>query len=790
MQFPSLPFKDEPAFTRENTFCIRRQKTRLWQEDFKLPHVKKKNEEAKKNVEKRLIKSDKPSGHPFRIRRERPRSCELTSRTLELANFRLPEIVVHCKIANLKQRVLPQERTIIRQSTNVASVTNVVSTHRRPERERRGQIKGWDNELRPDDGITIWMKRQKLMESKREQGCGLGQASVGTKKHPALLDTEHHIPITHRCPNIDDLDIFMKDSLHNVFSHTSKKTTEPANSESNGNNVALKYTKNSKFGIVTPAGFVEKTENKHEEIGPDIDSYRHSKLVHGGAISESKSLQDLQTKEQLERSNSYLKFKRFLKFSKKERISGKNGDEEDEGYCSKTSSAEHKTGSESDGEDSGANVGNLDKSRMFSSMVDLTDLPSNAKDGDLTARSQGSKSFRFNDLLSASKAKFSYTHQAPSVCQLPGPGVSYNLRVENRKHEQDDNSWSYAKLKRNKELNRCYNAESMPHQQEQSTVYNIDNMKPMALVLRKISIQNAEENYPSIYHTEMQPTCIKAQPADVRHPSRNSSHNNSSRTGSRAESSMSQERSSPTRAESALSRVSSPRAQSRVSSPTKRNYGSTITESHQHASGNYQKRSPVRDVRVVNENNQKEGMWSPEVSYIDKNSASYSFGDLLPAMEKNIYTKLAAEPKFVRSEEERTQNEYTTTELIDMNCKPADDGYILLKKGLDLLTNVGHEKPTLGPPAFRPNQSRHPLMRSLTVVVGNSRQESTPRDRSPTSSRARPARTSSIKGSHQGDGGGERETQRKLKEAFSEFYKNRPKEIGKEFRRMQTMWKA
>jgi len=36
----------------------------------------------------------------------------------------------------------------------------------------------------------------------------------------------------------------------------------------------------------------------------------------------------------------------------------------------------------------------------------------------------------------------------------------------------------------------------------------------------------------------------------------------------------------------------------------------------------------------------------------------------------------------------------------------------------------------------------------------------------------------------------ERETQKKLKEAFTEFYKNRPKEIGKEFRRMQTMWKT
>lgn len=36
----------------------------------------------------------------------------------------------------------------------------------------------------------------------------------------------------------------------------------------------------------------------------------------------------------------------------------------------------------------------------------------------------------------------------------------------------------------------------------------------------------------------------------------------------------------------------------------------------------------------------------------------------------------------------------------------------------------------------------------------------------------------------------DKETQKKLKEAFSKFYQNRPKEIGKEFRKMETMWKT
>ena len=506
---------------------------------------------------------------------------------------------------------------------------------------------------------------------------------AGARK--SLPDTQYHVPASHKCPAIDDWEVFSTASLHDNF--RPKPNPLPATSIAPvPTGVTLKYTNSPtaralSTEVLTETG-VASSGSKCDGKCNDIDDYRNNKLVNGGSLSESKSLQDLQTKEHLERSNTYLKFKRYLKFSTKDRRTGKAEDEEDdEGYSSKTSSAEPK-GDESEGEEGGAGGDGLSRGRMFSSMMDLSDVT--ADPGGLSR----------HPAPYSSRAKFSYTHQAPHICQLPGPDVALgcdNLRVDTgRKTELEDSSWSYSMLKRNKELNRSYTQDFIQTSTEESTVYNLDNIKPMTLILRKISIQNAEQGYPTIYHTEMQPTCIKAQPCDPRQASRASNH---SRAVSRAESAHSPDRQSPCRADSAMSqigsRISSPRSHSRGPTMSRRSDNAPTQTDPRYGPGSYTRKG--RSGKASGEK-QKEGMWSQEFSYIDKNSSAYSIGDLLPAMDKNIYTNTGHTPRFVGSEEPDTsRTEMTNVEMLDQRSAATEDGYLLLRKGLDILAR-GHDK--------------------------------------------------------------------------------------------------
>ncbi|KAL4236758.1 hypothetical protein ACF0H5_005143 [Mactra antiquata] len=660
-----------------------------------------------------------------------------------------------------------------------------VKIRRKAEKHKKFQLKPWETDDAADDGIVGWTKRQNLLESKKDIPSKIFQIS---KKRPAVLDADYYISVNHKCPSIEDADLFHRESLHSVH----KPKQKPVQVEETS--VKLKYTKSK---VITPAGYEDKEEvDESKELNrSSIESYRESK--HSDSVNDkTRDNAEAQTKAQLERSNTYMKIKRLLKFSKNDRRNVKADEEEDEGYSSKTSSAEIKHGVESDGEDVDNNVNSLrpELQRMYSSMVDLSELPSQ----DAKIVEDGAHG----------RVKFSYTHQ-PTILQLPDPDIKLahdSLRIEKR-IESENSNWSYAKLKRNKELNRCYKPE-MIQPAEESTVYNIDNMKPVTLVLRKISIQNTDH---------MNPQVSQWSSSSPEH-AQNALSNNlglGSNPASRAGSVNQNECSNMPRPDSAVSgspgspvpgrgtqRNVSPQCNTSRSMTSQRKCA-TVTRASSAVSQRELRgsvhRGNVRDVRVVSDNTPKEPMWNHQYSYvneIDSQATSYSIGDLLPAVDKNIYSSHAAISDYVQNETDTPRDEMTTTEILDMNKNAIDDGYILLKKGMDMLTgsteklkNKKKTLPTLGPPPFRPNQTRHPLMRNMTVIVNSKQGSGSTSSSVGSGTRNYGLKCSSDKGPRQ-IVDEDVQTQKKLKEAFSQFYKNRPKEIGKEFRRMQTMWKT
>lgn len=547
--------------------------------------------------------------------------------------------------------------------------------------------------------------------------------------------------VKHQCPSIEDTYTFHQESLHAVFHPTQTPTCD-----NYPTGVKLRYT--NSIGAITHYGYEE-----HDSNGKETD-YRDSK---GGKrddrISDkrSRSVQDL-TKIQLERSNTCLKIKRLLKFSKADRRTDgrtlKADEYEDEGYSSKTSSAETKQEPVSDGEESGS-----EKHRMYCSMINLSELPSQADD----TGSNGGGDIRDARILGeglASRIKFSYTHQ-PAILQLPDPEVKFahdNVRIEKR-IECEDTTWSYAKLKRNKELNRCYKP-NIVAQPDDSTVYNIDTMKPVTLVLRKISIQNADQNVPSVVqannhgnsekssseHHQTSPRNISGQGMNSapRVGSGLSRDGSVSRTGSFKFGAISPVPDS-TAPRSITPRILSPQNNSTTNSndsPSSVNKSSNVTlndvtkasngspinltkssNRRKHAGGlqrvgsavsqrellhNHHRSNNVRDVRVVNDNKPKEAMWNQQYSYIDRLSldrqaTNYSFGDLLPVVDKSIYTNHSTKTKFTQSDNETNNDELTTAKLLDLNISSVDDGFILLQRGIDLLTGSKEKVSSLLP---------------------------------------------------------------------------------------------
>ena len=354
-----------------------------------------------------------------------------------------------------------------------------------------------------------------------------------------------------------------------------------------------------------------------------------------------------------QRSTAYHKIKRFLKLAKYDdrRFSMKLEEDDDEGYASKTSSAETKEGSNSES-DAPAEL-----QRMYSSMIDLSELPSQEKEKEN------------NNKEPESKIKFSYTHQA-SILQIPAPQTKLQLQKE--RPERIDTNKTYTRLKREKELRRCASTLYEPqHVVETSTMYDLNTIKPVTLdinvvkpvtlVLRKISIQDSEQRITSIipggrYSPPGKQNVSQSQP--------------SSRANSRANS----------RIGSAASRVGS--AVSRSSSVMSKT--STLDRSPRVPISR-----PCSRLAMHKDNNTtktKEPTWCPKHSHVTlfDRQQTYSIGDLLPAVDKSIYNKQIHVNRSYDSAKGRS--EHNTPDLADKAKSPQDDGYMLLQKGMDILT--------------------------------------------------------------------------------------------------------
>ena len=496
------------------------------------------------------------------------------------------------------------------------------------------------------------------------------------KKKPSSTETEHFIPANNRCPGLEDLDNFMKQSLHSSFLPKEQlsvnKTNPTSNSVKNKNqyqpvksdNVNDKDEENGKVcvgvGVITPVGFTERFENikdsNTDRAKDEIKQYKEAKASGTEQAGFARERRSRSVPESLnknnrdkadQRSTAYHKIKRFLKLSKFDdrRLSVKLEDDEDEGYASKTSSAETKEELE---------VPQLH--RMYSSMIDLSELPSqeNAKENDKQGKQDAE-----------SKVKFSYTHQA-SILHIPE--TETKLQLQRERPERVSNT-TYTRLKREKELRRCSTTlDELPHQVETS-MYNIDNIKPMTLVLRKISIQDSEERIKAIipggkWTSQQTQNVAQSQP----------NSRASSRAGSRAGSAASQVGTTALRIGSAVSRSSS--VLSKTSAQDNSPRVPTRPSSRLSMRGNTFKEDAVKT---------KEPTWCPKhshVSLFNRQPTTYSIGDLLPAVDKNIYNKQIAKV----NDSPRKRMEEKSNNFHDHAKSSHDDGYMLLQKGMDILT--------------------------------------------------------------------------------------------------------
>ena len=488
---------------------------------------------------------------------------------------------------------------------------------------------------------------------------------IGAKKKPATTEAEYYIPTANRCPQLDDLDIFMKGSLHENFlpkeQAPTKKTQSvfaKAHTESAENNVGDISARSAGVGVITPVGFTERFENVEETADRaemEMANYKEAKASGSENVivreRRSRSVPESHPKNNRDkadqRSTAYHTIKRFLKLTKYDdrRLSVRLEDDEDEGYASKTSSAEAKENNES---------GAPELHRMFSSMIDLSELPS--QDKDTETENKDKKEIE-------SKIKFSYTHQA-TILQMPEAETKKQLEKE-RPERLDHINKTYTRLKREKELRRCATTLYEPqHIVETSTMYDLNTIKPVTLILRKISIQDSEQRMQSII-----PGVKISSPSKQTASQSQSNSRANSRASSRVGSATSRVGSAVSRASSVMSRASnhdkSPRIPSRPSS-----------------------RLAMRSktFREENATKTKEPTWCPKHSHVTlfNRQHTYSIGDLLPAVDKNIYNKQMHVNRTYDSGHART--EQNTPDFNERSKSSQEDGYMLLQKGMDILT--------------------------------------------------------------------------------------------------------
>ncbi|XP_052102913.1 uncharacterized protein LOC127736406 isoform X2 [Mytilus californianus] len=325
------------------------------------------------------------------------------------------------------------------------------------------KLSGWNT---PDigEGVVEWMKIQLLIQGKKDRKLRITTEDFVFR----------HIP-RHRCPAHHDAETFEKNSLHSNFFATEKKETEQKPVKKR-NPSAVKSANSSSVSDYDHKRRLLRSRSK-DDMG--IISKSQSIPEDFVKLRPTKRCRSVSTDDDSAWTNpgSTSKLKRLLKCAKLYQ-SIENGvyDEEDEGYGSKSSSADEK----------------LSRDRQFTCRNKETDLsgwemPYLDLDSD------------FRSFNSARKpAKFSYTHQSTLKSQLYGD--SEDEGVKDLDTDRTDISSGLIKYYRTgyqdgtpdyitKLLERTY---SHSHR-DISDMVKIRELRSTRLTVKTISIQDAKE---------------------------------------------------------------------------------------------------------------------------------------------------------------------------------------------------------------------------------------------------------------------------------------------------------
>ncbi|XP_048760273.1 uncharacterized protein LOC125669637 isoform X4 [Ostrea edulis] len=326
------------------------------------------------------------------------------------------------------------------------------------------RLNGWDLPFENESlDIVAWASLQTALHSKKER-----------KK--SKLPTEdlvfRHVP-NYRCPTLEDPTEFERSSIHKRICAREKPASEQP---------TVRPIRRSKTTL-TLTSVRSNTEKSLQKVGEDSEEgYKKSKSKDDmdaltRAVSKEMDKRDEGVPKRSrsvpvpympERPENAPSFRRLLYYARK--YGSKDDailDEEDEGYGSKTPSAEDK---------------------------DVTSLYD-----DFTGRGFQESSYDHNGNTDRVKklAKFSYTHQLPKTTSLYEESEDEKV-IRSGERNMKYYKTGYVEEKDNSFVRKMlHRSHSSIGQYETSSFHGTEDIKP-AIVLRKITIQNAqEENKPS-----------------------------------------------------------------------------------------------------------------------------------------------------------------------------------------------------------------------------------------------------------------------------------------------------
>ncbi|KAL3868466.1 hypothetical protein ACJMK2_041267 [Sinanodonta woodiana] len=595
--------------------------------------------------------------------------------------------------------------------------------------ERHFHISRWETTEETDDfGIESWTKSQKQLKLKSEN-----------KEYKAVSlqqSDEYTLPVQRKCPAIENVRNFESQSLHiSLISPPYKKWKQSASRERKSvlpqfNYVTKDYTPDDLFCIDnlkvrTDKDFPRPNNGKERDDTGELNSRLH--LLPEKRCSSAPETQPKNSElSDKERTDSRHKITGILTFLKSGEIRYKNGngiynldEDDDEGYSSKTSSAEAK--------DKKGMSDEFHFRRLSTSMIDLSLLPSHIKEKEVPQ----------------SKFKFVHTHQSK---KLPT-----NDNTDNDEEGDTDSDRILSKSKAMKYLNAGVllqrrnkdGCNGITPPVENTTYFKLEEMKQMRVVLRKISIQDSDQANANTFPVGER--AGKLDPIPNIDWSRLSSR---SSTASRKQ-------------QGTLSRPCSNKTE-----PFKKSFG----------------RHSVNSQKCEHDNSHP----------------PYSIGDLIPVMDRNIYNSRRTRTfdSWTQSMEEShakkdgvisgsLKNPLSMKHLISPT-----NSVMFLRKGLDFMTN-NIEKPSLGPPPFCPKFARQPLCRQVTSIESLSKPTNYQGPNPLTPSQGRPLGGKPKESKSRVPVPPDKETKKKLQDAFSKFYNRKSNIIGQDLvRSLKNMWKS